>query len=202
MSREHAHRISPEHCDLNCTTTVTDTVKGIHAPSHEDNCGVKALLHVFLISERDGVSRIGCFIPGKVPPVPINGGLEGQLWRRKEFHSPAGNWIGRSCAPVQALRRRHLSYDVRGRSQTRPCGRPNGRSVIGTGFYGECFCFPLLVSFHHCSILFHSPTTDVWQSRWKRHFIKLLCLFLSWSFSPHPTQCTCSSQTHKGSQVS
>jgi hypothetical protein len=55
------------------------------ASSHEDICGVKEMLHLILTSERDGVSKIGRFTPGKESPVPINRRMDGYYSRSGRF---------------------------------------------------------------------------------------------------------------------
>jgi hypothetical protein len=101
------------------------------------------------------------------------------LWRINEFLPTAGNRIRRSSSLVQVHSRRHLPYKFRSRSQTRPCGRSSMESVIVMGFAQSDSVFLLSRSFHHCSTLIHSPTNDVFQSHWERHFKTLLCLCLS-----------------------
>ena len=55
---------------------------------------------------------------------------------------------------AQAVSRRPLTAGARVRSRVSSCGIYGGQSGIGTVFSPEYFGFPMLISFHRCSITF------------------------------------------------
>jgi hypothetical protein len=61
---------------------------------------------------------------------------------------------------AQAVSRRPLTTEDRVRSRVSPCGICGGQSGTGTGFFPKYFGFPLLVSFHRCSITWKNEKTD------------------------------------------